>query len=84
VLKTILEAGAAYPLLRELMSFAHVDKSKLSDTAKNALGSLGAELTSALKPNAQNGEEEIPILEPEIAPVTHRGRMKVSHVDPAE
>src|ERR1019366_6845214 len=29
ILKTVLEAGAAYPLLRELMTFAQVDKDKL-------------------------------------------------------
>jgi len=44
VLKTILEAGAAYPLMRELMSFAQVDKQKLTDKAKAAIGELTQEL----------------------------------------
>ena len=44
VLKTILEAGAAYPLLRELMSFAQVDKNKLTEKAKTAIGELTQEL----------------------------------------
>jgi uncharacterized membrane protein YqiK len=44
VLKTILEAGAAYPLMRELMSFAQVDHNKLGDKAKAAIGELTNEL----------------------------------------
>jgi flotillin len=78
VLKTILEAGAAYPLLRELMSFAQVDKAKLSEKAKTALGELGAELTTAVD------EKDIPVLEPEPEPTTNRGGIKVSHVNPAQ
>ena len=34
MLKSILEAGAAYPFLRELMSFAKVDGDKLSEKAQ--------------------------------------------------
>jgi len=44
VLKTILEAGAAYPLMRELMSFAQVDHNKLGAQAKAAIGELTNEL----------------------------------------
>ena len=44
VLKTILEAGAAYPLMRELMSFAQVDHNKLGDKARAAIGELTNEL----------------------------------------
>ena len=44
VLKTILEAGAAYPLMRELMSFAQVDHNKLGEKAKAAIGELTNEL----------------------------------------
>jgi uncharacterized membrane protein YqiK len=44
VLKTILEAGAAYPLMRELMTFAQVDKNKLTDKARSAIGELTQEL----------------------------------------
>ncbi len=62
VLKTILEAGAAYPLMRELMSFAQVDKAKLTDKARSALSELGSELE--------------PIIEPE--PTTNRGANHVS------
>jgi flotillin len=71
VLKTILEAGAAYPLLRELMSFAQVDKTKLSDKAKQALGELGTELTTAVQPKST---DDIPVLEPD--PVTNRGGIR--------
>ena len=44
VLKTILEAGAAYPLMRELMSFAQVDHNKIGEKAKAAIGELTNEL----------------------------------------
>ncbi len=93
ILKTVLEAGAAYPLLRELMSFAKVDKTKLSEKAKSALGELGAELTTAVDGSAAGGtsqtlsesKELIPVLEPEPEPTTNRGvGVKVSHVDSAE
>jgi flotillin len=49
ILKTILEAGAAYPLLRELMRFADVDGSKLSEKAKTALAELGGQIDKAMK-----------------------------------
>jgi uncharacterized membrane protein YqiK len=44
ILKTILEAGAAYPLLREMMQFSQVDGAGLADKARAALGKLPAEL----------------------------------------
>lgn len=40
ILKSVLEAGAAYPPLRELMSFAKVDADKLGDRAQSALNEL--------------------------------------------
>jgi uncharacterized membrane protein YqiK len=49
ILKSVLEAGAAYPLLRELMSFAKVDSDKLSEKAQGALSELSGELQSILK-----------------------------------
>ena len=49
ILKSVLEAGAAYPLLRELMSFAKVDGDKLSEKAQGALSELSGELGSILK-----------------------------------
>ncbi len=48
VLKTILEAGAAYPLMREMMSFAQVDGDKLADKARAFLETLPAEVRSAI------------------------------------
>ncbi len=86
VLKTILEAGAAYPLLRELMSFAQVDKSKLSEKAKSALSELGAELNTIghVREAAVESKELIPVLEPEPEPATNRGTKVTSHVDSAE
>jgi uncharacterized membrane protein YqiK len=44
VLKTVLEAGAAFPLLRELMQFAQVDTNKLADSARKLVGALPDEL----------------------------------------
>jgi uncharacterized membrane protein YqiK len=49
ILKSILEAGAAYPMLRELMSFAKVDGDKLSEKAQGALSELSGELGAILK-----------------------------------
>ncbi len=48
VLKTILEAGAAYPLLREMMAFSQVDTGKLADQARSFLGTLPAEVRSVI------------------------------------
>jgi uncharacterized membrane protein YqiK len=49
VLKTILEAGAAYPLLREMMQFSQVDPGKLADKARAFLGTLPAEVKSVIE-----------------------------------
>lgn len=49
ILKTVLEAGAAYPLLKELMSFADVDKAKLTGKAQELIGELGQDLHAAIK-----------------------------------
>ena len=49
VLKTILEAGAAYPLLREMMAFSQVDTGKLVGQARDFLGTLPAELRSVIE-----------------------------------
>jgi flotillin len=48
ILKTIMEAGAAYPLVRELMSFGGVDASKVEGDVKKLLGSLGTEVGNVL------------------------------------
>jgi uncharacterized membrane protein YqiK len=53
VLKTILEAGAAYPLMRELMSFAQVDHNKLGEKAKAAIGELTQELEVVVEKEPQ-------------------------------
>ena len=82
VLKTMLEAGAAYPLLRELMSFAQVDKNKLTEKAKGALASSAASSAPRSRSNDEGAADLEPILEAE--PVTNRGGNGVSHVDPAE
>ncbi|HSY22125.1 MAG TPA: flotillin domain-containing protein [Polyangiaceae bacterium] len=49
VLKSVLEAGAAYPLLRELMSFAKVDQDKLGAKVQGVLNDLSSELGDVLK-----------------------------------
>lgn len=48
VLKTILEAGAAYPLLREMMQFSQVDTGKLADKARAFLNTLPDEVRSVI------------------------------------
>lgn len=44
VLRSVLEAGAAFPLLRELMQFAQVDTNKMADSARKMLGAIPEEL----------------------------------------
>ena len=55
ILKSVLEAGAAYPLLRELMSFAKVDGDKLSERAQGVLNELSGDLGKILKKEEANG-----------------------------
>jgi uncharacterized membrane protein YqiK len=57
ILKTIMEAGAAYPLVRELMSFGGVDASKVEGDVKKLLASLGTEVGGVLTADAQKKEE---------------------------
>lgn len=49
ILKTILEAGAAYPLLREMMAFSQVDTDKIADKARDLLQHLPAEVKSVIE-----------------------------------
>lgn len=49
ILKTILEAGAAYPLLREMMAFSQVDTDKIADKARDFLGTLPDEVKSVIE-----------------------------------
>ena len=48
ILRTILEAGAAYPLLREMLQFSQVDGGALADKARALLGQLPEELKSVV------------------------------------
>jgi len=48
IMKTLMEAGAAYPLVRELMAFGKVDGAQLTAKAQDALGSLGGEIQKVL------------------------------------
>ncbi|MDI1442998.1 flotillin domain-containing protein [Polyangium sp. 6x1] len=48
VLKTILEAGAAYPLLREMLAFSQVDERGLADKARSFLATLPSELRAVI------------------------------------
>lgn len=49
ILKTIMEAGAAYPLLREMMQFTQADTDKFAGMARTFLSSLPAELKSIVE-----------------------------------
>ena len=64
VLKTILEAGAAYPLLREMMQFSQVDPGKLASTARSFLGTLPAEVRRVI--------EDDPVLSQKLAELGKR------------
>ncbi len=58
ILKSVLEAGAAYPLLRELMQFAGADGLKAGETVHAALDELSNEIGKVLKaeePIGSNG-----------------------------
>jgi hypothetical protein len=48
ILRTILEAGAAYPLLREMMQFSQVDGGAIADKARALLGHLPEELKAVV------------------------------------
>jgi uncharacterized membrane protein YqiK len=49
ILKTIMEAGAAYPLLREMMAFTQTDTEKLAGLAKSFISTLPAELRTIVE-----------------------------------
>lgn len=74
VLKTILEAGAAYPLLREMMQFSQVDTAALADKARSLLGSLPEELKGVL--------ENDPTLSAKLAELSRHTEDAGIHVKP--
>jgi len=57
LIKTLMEAGSAYPLMRELVDFARNDP-RISSKAEEVLGSLGKELEQALQDPAAPATEE--------------------------
>lgn len=65
VLKTVLEAGAAWPLVREMMQFAHVDTDGLAEKAGDLLATLPDELRRIV--------ESDPDLSARVAEITRRG-----------
>jgi uncharacterized membrane protein YqiK len=64
ILKSVLEAGSAYPLLRELMSFAKFDGDKLGDKAQSMLSDLTNELGGILKKEEKLSAADIIEVEP--------------------
>jgi len=78
IVKSVLEAGAAYPLLRELMQFAKLDGVPLTEKAQEALGEITAEIGSILKkeegvnggtsPAGAAGPVEAPVPRRKVAP----------------
>jgi len=64
ILKTIMEAGAAYPLLREMLSFAQVDTDKLADKVRAFVGTLPDEVRAAVDAD--------PELQHKLAEITRR------------
>lgn len=74
ILKTILEAGAAYPLLREMMAFSQVDTGSLAEKARELINSMPAELKSVI--------ENDPSIAAKLAEISGRGApMSVRDVD---
>jgi flotillin len=65
ILKTIMEAGAAYPLLREMMQFSQTDTDKLADMARKFMSGLPAELKAIV--------EKDPALAEKLAELSRRG-----------
>jgi len=49
IMKTIMEAGAAYPLVRELMAFGKVDGQDLGNKVRELIGQASPELTRLLE-----------------------------------
>ncbi len=68
ILKTIMEAGAAYPLLREMMAFTQTDTEKLAGLAKSFLGTLPAELRTIIEKDPSIAEklEEVARRQPQV------------------
>jgi uncharacterized membrane protein YqiK len=73
ILKTIMEAGAAYPLLREMMAFTQTDTEKLAGLAKSFLGTLPAELRTII--------EKDPVISEKLGEVARRQGPVVTDLD---
>lgn len=58
IFKTLMEAGAAYPLIRELMAFGKLDGAQLSEQAQQLLASVGPELNRAFE--TKSGASHLP------------------------
>ena len=80
ILKSVLEAGAAYPMLRELMSFAKLDGDKLGEKAQGMIANLTGELSTILKTEEAQSNGTDVMLEPE--PPTGRTGIHVTPVSP--
>ncbi len=76
VLKTIMEAGAAYPLMRELMNFSQMDKGKLGEKARGVLSELGAELANVTTEAGKHATSD-------LEPVTGRSGIVVEEAAPS-
>jgi flotillin len=74
ILKTILEAGAAYPLLREMLNFSQVDGGDLASKARALLGKLPAELKSVV--------DSDPELSAKVAELTRTDEIQVTEAAP--
>ena len=57
VVKTLMDAGAAYPMFKELLGFADVDTGKLEGRAREMLGQLGGEVAGELGPVLEARDE---------------------------
>jgi uncharacterized membrane protein YqiK len=73
ILKTVMEAGAAYPLVREMLQFAKVDAGALSAKAQEVLGDLAGELDVALKKDGAAAANGAGVQVARVAPSSERG-----------
>jgi len=74
VLKTVLEAGAAYPMLRELMSFAESDP-EISEKAKKLVSDLGGQLSDLAKDREPDTARKPGPKDIEVKPVVARAHV---------
>jgi hypothetical protein len=60
ILKTLMEAGAAYPLVRELMAFGKVDGQALPDKVRELIGQVAPALGDIVQGKSEPAAASLP------------------------